>query len=129
MFTEVPYAKKEKNFGPRVSPERKEWVRKESAVLLAKNVIARERAKDTMFEKRRERDLIAEAVREERVSVWHQKTKTSPFAIDLVAESERIYEENTIRMKEDEERKLRINARRQKAKNEIVLKVLTSIHN
>lgn len=123
MLTDVPFAKKDRSHGPRVSPERKAYVRKESAILLAKNMIAREKAKEDMFVKRREKDLIAEAVREERMQTWLKRTKTSPFAVDLVAESERIYEENQIRTQEEEERKARINSRREKAKNDIILKV------
>lgn len=52
-----------------------------------------------------------------------KKTSKSPFAVDLVAEDERITEENRIRVAEEETRKRDAYMRRENAKNEIVLKV------
>ncbi len=47
MFvTEIPFAKKERSKDqPRVSPERQQWVRKETAKILSKNLIEREKVK------------------------------------------------------------------------------------
>jgi hypothetical protein len=50
-------------------------------------------------------------------------TAKSPFAVDLVAEDERIQEENRIRVAEEEARKNLAESRREKAKSEIILKV------
>lgn len=61
--------------------------------------------------------------REERLKKWMKKTSKSPFAVDLVAEDERITEENRIRVAEEETRKRDAYMRRENAKNEIVLKV------
>lgn len=55
------FSKKKKNPLERVSPERKQWVRKESAMILARSIMLREEAKQNMFEER--------AIRDERVSV------------------------------------------------------------
>ena len=123
MLTEVPFSKKGSTVGPRVSPERKAYVRKESEIIFTKNELARQKAKEDMFMKRKERDLISECVREERKGLWLERTKQSPFAVDLVAECERISEEVTIRTREDEEKRKIITERREKAKNDIVLKV------
>ena len=54
------YGKSKKIPGERVSPERRKWVRKESAVILARSIMLREEAKQNMFEER--------AVRDDRVS-------------------------------------------------------------
>jgi hypothetical protein len=127
MYEATPFAKKDltKTGGARVSPERKQWVRKESAIILAKNMLARDKAKQDIVNKRRERDLISGAIKEERLQVWERKTRSSPFAVDLVAESERIIEENQIRADEEEEMRRRILNRRNKAKNDIILKALS----
>ena len=118
------YAKKAVIPGaPRVSPERKRWVKKESATIIAKNMVARDKTKEKMFEEREKRDHVISTTREKRLSKWLTKTKNSPFAIDLVAEDERIYEENQIRMREDQARREHVEARRSKAKNDIILKV------
>ena len=109
----------------RVSPERREWVRRESAAILAQNLILRDKTKEDMKKKMDDRDKILQASREVRAQRWIQKTKSSPFAVDLVAEDERIYEENQIRTRELEENKKKIQNRRQKIKNQIILKALS----
>jgi len=78
-----------------------------------------------MKKKMNERDKILQSSREERAQRWMQKTKSSPFAVDLVAEDERIYEENQIRTREFEENKKQVQVRRQKIKNQIILKALS----
>jgi hypothetical protein len=125
MFQEVLYAKKplSKTGGTRVSPERKAWVKKQSAIILAQNTIAREKAKEEIVNRRREKDLINEVIREERLQDWSNRMRNSPFAVDLVAESERIIEENEVKAMQELMRKNEVASRRLKAKNEIVLKV------
>jgi hypothetical protein len=61
------------------------------------------------------------------VKKWEKKTAKSPFAVDLVAEGERITEENRIRLAEEEARKREALMQRENAKNEIILKVHTYI--
>ena len=56
---------------------------------------------------------------------WQEKTKNSPFAVNLVAEDERIFEETSIREKEENARKLAAQSARETAKNEILLKALS----
>ena len=125
MFTEILYAKKDPvSAANRISPERKKWVRKESAMILAKNLTQREKAKVDMVRQREESERILAATREERTKTWLSKTKNSPFAVDLVAEDERIYEENQVRIREAEYRRKTIEERRQNVKNQIILKAL-----
>lgn len=125
MFTDTLYSKKDPlQASNRISPDRKQWVRKESAIILAKNLLQREKTKDDMHKKRLETDKIAATIREERQIKWFHKTKNSPFAVDLVAEDERIYEENQLRMREMKEKSELIEKRRNKVKNNIILKAL-----
>jgi hypothetical protein len=126
MFTETKYAKKPFIPGqPRVSGERKRWVKKESANILLNNLRAREQTKVSLFKERAQRLEVTTKEREQRLGKWLNKTKTSPFAVDLVAEDERIYEENQIRMREEREREANVNNRKNKAKNDIILKALS----
>ncbi len=108
-----------------VSPDKREWIRKESEAILAKNLIEREKSKERMYEKRMHHEKIMQENREDRLKRWVNKTKNSPFAVNLVAEDERIIEENTIRQKEESERRRMIDSRKDKAKNEIILKDLS----
>jgi hypothetical protein len=108
-----------------VSPDKREWIRKESEAILAKNLIWREKTKEVMYEKRMHHEKLMQDNREERLKRWVNKTKNSPFAVNLVAEDERIIEENTIRQKEEAERRKMIETRKEKAKNEIILKALS----
>jgi hypothetical protein len=126
MFAETKYAKKTFIPGqPRVSGERKRWVKKESAAILQKNLVVRDKTKDKLFEERANRLEIVNKEREERLNKWMHKTRTSPFAVDLVAEDERIYEENQIRQREEAEHTKNVTDRRNKAKNDIILKALS----
>lgn len=106
-----------------VSPERRDWIKKESEALLAKNLLLREKSKEVVFEKRMQHDRLMEYGRIVRQDKWVKKTKHSPFAVNLVAEDERIFEENRIRMKEEETRRKTVSALKDKAKNELMLKV------
>jgi hypothetical protein len=64
--------------------------------------------------------------RDDRLATWKKKTTKSPFAVDLVAEDERIQEENRIRIAEEEARRKIARSRMEKAKSEIILKVCLS---
>lgn len=108
-----------------VSPERREWIRKESEDLLTKNLLWREKTKERMYEQRLQHERLISTVRDDRIGRWVMKTKNSPFAVNLVAEDERITEENNIRTREEQERRQMIETRKERAKNEIVLKALS----
>jgi hypothetical protein len=106
-----------------VSPDKRDWVRKESESILAKNILLRQKTKQIMYEKRLQHEKIIASNVTQRTTRWAEKTRNSPFAINLVAEDERIAEENQIRLKEESERRSLISSRKDKAKNEIILKV------
>jgi hypothetical protein len=100
MFeAEIPFGKKSRApDAPRVSAERRNWVRKETAKILSKNLIEREKTKEEMQSTMKMREHIYAIDRDRRTNFWLQKTANSPFGIDLAAESERIAEENRIRL-------------------------------
>eukprot|EP01038_Epipyxis_sp_PR26KG_P011544 gene11544-15463_t len=107
------------------SPEKRNWIKQESAALLTKNLMLREKSKEDMFRIRSEQDRLRNQSREMRLQKWVERTKNSPFAVNLVAEDERIAEENKIRQREDRERRESIEKRKEKAKNEILIKALS----
>jgi hypothetical protein len=126
MFSETKYGKKDFIPGaPRVSPERRLWVKRESAQILQRNLLARDKTKHSVEEDRQKRLGVLNRERQQRMDKWQSKTKTSPFAVDLVAEDERIYEENQIRLREQSETESKVARRRAKAKNDIILKALS----
>lgn len=126
MFADIKYGKKEFIPGaPRVSPERRLWVKRESAQILQRNLQARDKTKKNVDLERQKRLGVLNKERKQRMDKWQNKTKTSPFAVDLVAEDERIHEENQIRMREMQETQRKVENRRNKAKNDIILKALS----
>ena len=96
---EIPFGKKTSSPNqPRITAERRNWVRKETADILSKNLLLREKTKEQMFTVAKTRELQYARDREKRTNFWLKKTASSPFAIDLAAERERVAEENRIRM-------------------------------
>ena len=107
-----------------ISPERREWIKRESEKIMQKNLLLREKSKEMIFEKRIEQLKINQMGREQQMKKWQEKTKNSPFAVNLVAEDERIFEESAIREKEETERKIASHTAKESAKNEIIMKAL-----
>ena len=123
---ETMFAKKPpKQAGERVSPERRNWVRRETAMIMSKNLIIRERTKEMMAHTHAERQKANAIQRELRMSKSLKKTASSPFAVDLAAEDERVAEENRIRTDEESSRTKRLTNRKEAAKNEIILRALS----
>lgn len=97
----------------------------ESAMILSKNTMERDKLREKYLKEEKEKYEKTMKVRNEREKVWRKKTAKSPFAVDLVAEDERIQEETRIRSAEEEHRRRLAEARRESAKNDIVLKALS----
>jgi hypothetical protein len=55
---------------------------------------------------------------------WGRKLERSPFLVDQVAESERIDEEQRVKLLEEARRMQRFDARKKVIKKEIILRVL-----
>ena len=115
----------EKSSVRNISPQKRAWIRKESEAILTKNLMLREKTKQDIFEKRLQHEKLLQFSRENREHRWIEKTKHSPFAVNLVAEDERITEENSIRIKEESDRRTKMETRKERAKNEIILKALS----
>ena len=116
---------KERGARRTISPEKRDMLAKEAELMFAQNLLAREKSKEHMFEKRIQHLRLVTHTRTKREEKWREKTKNSPFAINLVAESERITEENRIRQGEEDDRRISIETRKNEAKNEIILKALS----
>ena len=56
-----------------------------------------------------------------------QENGAFPFMVDLIAENERIDEENKVRIEEEARRERKLRMRKEKIKNEIVLKALSEV--
>lgn len=106
-----------------LSPEKKQWVREESAKILSKNLFIRDRTRESIEYEKVERLQKKQDHRESLKEKWTSKTKRSPFAVNLVAESEKTTEEIEIRIKETEEKRKQTIVRREKAKNDLILNV------
>lgn len=107
-----------------VSPERREWIKKESEAILAKNILVREKTKEEMFLKRLENEKLVQIANDTRKKRWEVKTSKSPFAVNLLAEDERIYEETQLRLKEEKERRERLKKEKEAIKNDIIIKAM-----
>ena len=96
----------------------------ESARIMARHFTKRERVKSKILRERRDARL-AEQQRRQRVErKWKKKMGTSPFMVDLVAESERIEEETRMRERAETRRKKTVERRKARVKNGIILKAL-----
>jgi hypothetical protein len=62
--------------------------------------------------------------RKQKMGEWQKKMKRSPFMVDLLAENERIDEENRIRLREEMRREKALSKQKSQVKNEIILKAL-----
>ena len=103
---------------------RRALARAQAAQILTQKFSQRDKVKAKLGDEQVARREIRFQERQRKIAQWQQKTRDSPFLVDLVAEDERIAEENKVRI-EDELRQQRMLAnRRTAAKREIVLKAL-----
>ena len=96
----------------------------ETARILAKQGQTRDRVKQRILDSRSQFKLKMHMKKETQEEKWRQKLERSPFRIDLVAESERMEEGNHVRMQEEARREKALQRRKQKVKNEIILRAL-----
>ena len=99
------------------------WVRRESQMISAKNAVVRnELISLNVYEQRTKNSKLKE-VTENRSLRWQEKTKNSPYAIDLLAENERIMEETRIRENDFKAEITDVDDRTERAKNDIIIRV------
>ncbi|CAM9164887.1 unnamed protein product [Discosporangium mesarthrocarpum] len=105
--------------------DRRVMARVESAQIMSRKFIERDRVKEIMLKNTKLYRQRLQDSKNRKVQTWEQKTQRSPFLVDLLAENERIDEENKVRLRE-EARKARImEKRKEEAKSNIILQALT----
>ncbi|CAM9760316.1 unnamed protein product, partial [Heterosigma akashiwo] len=98
--------------------------RVESAQVLSKKLMDREKYKQDMLEGDKQKRAKAYKNRQQKAQNWERRLQKSPFLVDLVGETERIDEENRVRLAR-EYRRQRGGGRGRSKPNEIILKALT----
>ena len=88
--------------------------------MLLKQTKERERIKNIMLEKELRIRSLKAVSKKKSSNAWQDKLKTSPFLIDLAAESKRVREQNILRETEDTKRQRLLEKRKQKLKDSIV---------
>jgi len=103
---------------------RRALARAQAAQILTKKFAQRDRVKAQLDAERNAKNEQRWNVRQQKVAQWQQKTRDSPFLVDLVAEDERIGEENRVRISDEQRQSRSLEKRRTSAKREIVIKAL-----
>lgn len=102
------------------SDNAKALARARAAEVLAKKFAERDRVKAQLLEEQEVARTRVRQGREEKLKRWKQKTQHSPFLVDLVAEQERLDEENKVRL-EAEARQARLLERQRLALQQQVI--------
>lgn len=97
----------------------------EAARVLSRKLMDRDRIKQEMLTSEREKRCKAFKARQKKQQNWEKRLQKSPFLVDLLGEQERIDEENRVRLQQEYARQKEAESRKERAKNEIVLKALT----
>eukprot|EP00500_Bicosoecida_sp_ms1_P009722 CAMPEP_0203821884 /NCGR_PEP_ID=MMETSP0115-20131106/44636_1 /ASSEMBLY_ACC=CAM_ASM_000227 /TAXON_ID=33651 /ORGANISM="Bicosoecid sp, Strain ms1" /LENGTH=222 /DNA_ID=CAMNT_0050730913 /DNA_START=186 /DNA_END=851 /DNA_ORIENTATION=+ len=99
--------------------------REETRRIMTRQIKKRQQVKQQYLEERKRAENAKGAFKADKERKWVKKTDKSPFLIDLVADQERIHEENKVRLREQARRQRAIEARKRKVKNDIILKALS----
>merc|ERR1719247_784514 len=99
--------------------------RAQSAHILSRKNEERDQMKQRMQQKARKTRQVQAKKRADKIAEWQRKMKRSPFRVDLLAENERIDEENQIRFRVESKREKQLTKQKQRVKNEIILKALS----
>lgn len=100
------------------------WHERKRLRFSQKKFAQRDRVKAQLDAERNAKNEQRWNVRQQKVAQWQQKTRDSPFLVDLVAEDERIGEENRVRISDEQRQGRSLEKRRTSAKREIVIKAL-----
>ena len=101
--------------------------RRESARIMSKRFVERNEVKAKILRDRQKVHRRLLASKQKKENQWRRKMERSPFMVDLIAENERIDEENKVRIEEETRRERMLLRRKDKIKNEIVLKALSEV--
>ncbi|CAK4612268.1 hypothetical protein LEN26_008139 [Aphanomyces euteiches] len=98
--------------------------RSESAEIFSKKYAQRSQVKEEMIHDEKSKRLQKERRRQHHIQKWQSKTTKSPFKVDLVADNERLDEENRVRRMEEARRVRDLERKTKQIKNDIILKAL-----
>eukprot|EP00753_Platysulcus_tardus_P000845 PLAT10746.3.p1 GENE.PLAT10746.3~~PLAT10746.3.p1 ORF type:complete len:613 (+),score=334.17 PLAT10746.3:159-1997(+) len=98
--------------------------RQRSARLMSRRFAERDAVKAKLEADRTRFRRSAAKLRRSHEHRWRKKLRKSPFRVDLLAEQERIDEENRVRLQAESRRARAVERRKERIKNEIILKAL-----
>ena len=96
-----------------------------SRIIMERQSQSRRRVKAKILQQRAAAVKTAQRTKLAKERQWKKRMATSPFAVDLVAETERIDEENRVRLRQERRRARQAEQRKQSLKNTIIRKALT----
>mmetsp|Transcript_5207 Transcript_5207/g.16422 ORF Transcript_5207/g.16422 Transcript_5207/m.16422 type:complete len:201 (-) Transcript_5207:402-1004(-) len=102
----------------------RELARAQAAHILSQKFANRDRVKAKLFEEQEAARVKARAGREATRRRWKIKTQYSPFLVDLVAENERLDEENKVRLAADANKHRLLEKRRVTLKQQVIARAL-----
>jgi hypothetical protein len=108
-----------------ISPERRRWVHQETIKLQERNRLEREGIKKQIQDEENERQARIREFTEARAQKWMVKARVSPYDTDLIAQDERLAEESRIREHDLRMSTVVLDSKRERAKNDIILKALS----
>jgi hypothetical protein len=108
--------------------DRRIMARVESAQIVSRRVMERELVKESMKLTAEASKMELKASKQRKQKKWAAKCARSPFTVDLVAENERVDEENRVREREEGRRQRVSQLRQERAKSDIILQSLGEIN-
>eukprot|EP00903_Cladosiphon_okamuranus_P010065 g9539.t1 len=105
--------------------DRRAMARVESARIMSRRFIERDKVKNRISAQTKMYRRRLQESKHKKVQSWEKKTQSSPFLINLLAENERLDEENKVRLKEESRQARLREKRKEEAKNDIILQALT----
>ncbi|CAM9155037.1 unnamed protein product [Chrysoparadoxa australica] len=105
--------------------DKRAYARVESAQLMSRRFMQRDAVKKTLIQQQLNYRQRMADMKQRKTKEWRVKTARSPFGINLVAENERIDENNRVRLREEARRARLVEKRKEEAKNKIILQALT----
>mmetsp|Transcript_14407 Transcript_14407/g.28680 ORF Transcript_14407/g.28680 Transcript_14407/m.28680 type:complete len:232 (+) Transcript_14407:70-765(+) len=103
---------------------RRKIANKETAAILKTRYMERTQVKQKMLDEQARFRRKRFESRQQKTASAIAKTQKSPFLVDLLAENEKIDEENRVRLAEQSRRQKVFERRKEEAKNAIILKAL-----
>lgn len=102
----------------------KALARARAAEVLAKKFARRDRVKAKILEDQESCRLRARQSRDEQRRRWKQRTQHSPFLVDLVAEQERLDEENKVRVDAEHRQQRLLEKQRLALQQQVIVRAL-----